>query len=42
MSLFGTIMSKIFGTSAQAAPAGGGSGALDFAQWKPTMVIVVG
>ena len=27
MSMFGTIMSKIFGTSAQAAPAGGGSGA---------------
>ena len=27
MSLFGTIMSKIFGTSAQASPAGGGSSA---------------
>ncbi len=27
MSLFGTIMSKVFGTHAEAAPAGGGSGA---------------
>ncbi len=27
MSLFGTIMSKIFGTHAEAAPAGAGSGA---------------
>ena len=27
MSLFGTIMSKIFGTHAEAAPAGGGSSA---------------